>query len=373
MLAEGTIMEKVDNMVVKRDYYEVLGVSRNATNEDIKKAFRKLAFKYHPDHNSEDRTGEKFKEVNEAYEVLSDADKRAAYNQYGHGGAEGFFGRGFEGFGFGGFGDIFDAFFGGASTATRHVPQRGDDLRCSITISFEEAALGCEKEIDVMRTETCSSCYGSGSKPGTQPSQCPGCDGTGQVRRVQRSLFGRFVNTTICSQCRGEGKIITEPCRDCRGTGSQKHKRRITVGIPPGVDDDSAIRLSGEGGAGVRGGSSGDLYVTLSVLEHEFFTRSGVDVLFELPINFAQAALGGEVEVPTLYGKSKLNIQSGSQTGKIFRLKDKGIPHLRRNGRGDQLVRLFVVTPDSLSKQQRQIFEDLAKTLGPAKRLNTDS
>jgi len=354
-------------MAVKRDYYEVLGISRDASDEEIKKAFRKLAFKFHPDHNREGGAGEKFKEINEAYEVLSDANKRSAYDHYGHGGAESFFGRGFEGFDFGGFGDIFDAFFGGSSTATQHGPQRGASLRCSITISFEEAALGCEKEINLTRTEICSACYGSGSTPGSQPSRCANCDGTGQVRRVQRSLFGSFINVTTCNQCHGKGSIITEPCSQCHGTGSQKHKRSLSVKIPAGVDDGSEMRLSGEGDAGVRGGSPGDLYITLSVLRHELFIRDGDDVLFELPINFAQAALGIEVEVPTLYGQNKINIPSGSQTGKIFRLKDMGIPHLHRNRRGDQLVRLLVVTPDSLTKEQRRLFEELAKSLGPVK------
>jgi molecular chaperone DnaJ len=363
-------------MAVKRDYYEVLGVSRDATDEEIKRAFRKLAFQYHPDRNREDGAEEKFKEVNEAYEVLSDADKRAAYDRFGHGGAEGFFGRGFEGFdfgSFGGFGDIFEAFFGGTGTATRRAPKRGNDLRYKISISFEEAALGCEKEIDITRTEICSTCHGTGSKPGSQPGRCPSCNGTGQIRRVQRSLFGQFINTTVCSQCHGEGRLITDPCPECKGAGIQKRKRRILVTVPAGVDDGNGIRLSGEGDAGSRGGSPGNLYVVLSVARHDFFTREGDDVIYELPINFAQAALGAEVEVPTLYGKSQLKIPSGSQTGKVFRLKDKGIPHLHRGGRGDQLVRLLVVTPESLNKEQRRLFEELARSLGPTKRAGAGS
>jgi molecular chaperone DnaJ len=355
-------------MVVKRDYYEVLGVSKDATEEEIKRAFRKMAFKYHPDRNREDRAAEKFKEVNEAYEVLSDANKRAAYDRYGHGGAESFFGRGFEGFDFGGFGDIFEAFFGGTGTTTRQAPQRGNDLRYKLSISFEEAALGCEKEVEISRTEVCSTCQGTGSKPGSQPSRCPTCDGTGQIRRVQRSLFGQFINTAVCSQCHGEGRIITDPCRECKGTGFQKCKRRISVRVPAGVDDGNGIRLSGEGDAGSRGGSPGNLYVVLSVAKHDYFTREGEDVIYELPVNFAQAALGAEVEVPTLYGKASLKIPSGSQTGKVFRLKDRGIPYLHRSGRGDQLVRLLVVTPESLTKEQRQLFEELAKSLGSIRR-----
>ena len=355
-------------MVTKRDYYEVLGVSRNASEEEIKKAFRKLAFSYHPDRNRDDGAEERFKEVNEAYEVLSDANKRTAYDQFGHSGADGFFTRGFEGFDFSGFGDIFDAFFDGMTYATRRAPQRGADRHYQTTISFEEAAFGCEKEIKIKRTEVCSLCHGTGAKPGSQLSQCPNCHGTGQVRRVQRSLFGRFMNTTICNQCQGEGKVITESCPQCRGTGREKNERRISIKIPPGVEDGNQIRLTGDGEAGMRGGSPGNLYITLSVRQHEFFVRDGDDILYELPINFAQAALGTEIEVPTLYGKTKLNIPAGSQTGKTFRLKDKGVSHLHRNGRGDQIVSLFVTTPESLTKQQRKLFQELASTLNPTKK-----
>ena len=350
-------------MPSKRDYYEVLGVDRNATDDEIKKAFRKLAFTFHPDRNREDGAEEKFKEANEAYEALSDADRRAAYDRFGHDGAEGLFGRSFEGFG--GFGDIFEAFFGGATTAARQAPQRGADLLYETIITFEEAAFGCEKEIGISRTENCSLCRGTGCKPGTQPARCPNCNGTGQVRRTQQSIFGRFTTTNTCSQCRGEGRIITEPCPQCRGTGKEKHKRNILVEIPAGVDDSSRIRISGEGEAGSRGGPSGNLYVNISVEPHKFFTRDGDAVLYTLPINFAQAALGAEVEIPTLDGETKLKIPAGSQTGEVIRLKKKGIPHLHRNGRGDQMVTLFVVTPESLTKKQRQLFEELGDSLGP--------
>jgi len=355
-------------MAVKRDYYEVLGIARDATDEEIKRAFRKLAFKYHPDRNREDGAEGKFKEINEAYEVLSDSEKRATYDHFGHGGAESIFGQGFEGFNFGGLGDIFDAFFGRATTATRHAPQRGDDLYHRTTITLEEAASGCEKEINISRTENCSLCQGVGSKPGSQPSRCPNCNGTGQVRRVQQSIFGRFVNTTICSKCHGEGRIITDPCPQCKGTGKEKRQRSISLKIPAGVDDNSQMRLSGEGEAGTRGGPPGNIYITLSVLPHEFFTRDGDDILYELPINFAQAALGDEVMVPILKGETKLKIPACSQTGTTFRLKAQGIPHLRRNGRGDQIVTLHVVSPESLTKEQRQLFSELAKSLSPAKR-----
>jgi len=351
-------------MPVKRDYYEVLGIARNATDEEIKRAFRKLAFKYHPDRNRDDGAEERFKEVNEAYEVLSDPDKRVAYDRFGHGGAQGIFGRGFEGFDFSGFGDIFDTFFGGAATATRQAPQRGADLHYRITITFEEAVFGCEKEINILRTDNCSLCQGTGCKPGSQPSRCPNCNGTGQVQQVHQSIFGRFTNITTCSQCHGEGRIITEPCPQCRGTGKEKCQRSILVTIPAGVDDGTQIRLMGEGETGTRGGSSGNLYVTLSVRPHQFFTRDGDNILYELPINFAQAALGAEVEVPTLNGKTKLKIPAGCQTDKVFQLKNKGIPHLHRSGRGDQLVRLRVVTPDKLTEKQRQLFQELANSFG---------
>jgi molecular chaperone DnaJ len=353
-------------MASKRDYYEVLGIDRNASAEEIKRAFRKLAFQYHPDRNRDGGAEERFKEVNEAYEVLSDPDRRASYDRFGHRGTEGIFGGGFEGFGFGGFGDIFDAFFGGATTATRQAPKRGADLRYRLTITFEEAAFGCEKEVQISRIENCSSCQGTGCKPGTQPSRCPTCNGTGQVRRTQQSIFGHFTNITTCNQCRGEGRIITEPCPQCKGTGKEKHQRSISVEIPAGVDDGSQLRLSGEGHVGERGGPSGNLYITLSVKQHEFFLRDSDNILFELPVDFTQAALGTEVEVPTLNGKTKLKVPAGSQTGKVFRLKGQGVPHLHRNGRGDQLVSLFVITPDSLTKEQRSLLEELANSLGPA-------
>jgi len=350
-------------MPVKRDYYEVLGIDRNASDEEIKKAFRKLAFKYHPDHNHGDGAEDKFKEANEAYQVLSDADKRDAYDRFGHGGTEGMFGQGFEGFNFGGFGDIFEAFFGGTASAPRQAPQRGADLQYRMTITFEEAAFGCEKEIKISRTERCSMCQGTRSKPGSQPSRCPDCNGSGQVRRVHQSLFGRFTSNTTCPRCQGEGSVISEPCSQCHGTGREKCQRNILVTIPAGVDNGNRIRIMGEGDAGIRDGSSGNLYVTLSVLPHQIFTRDGDNILYMLPINFAQAALGAEVKVPTLEGEVKLNISTGCQTGRVLKLKNKGIPHLHRRGRGDQLVTLSVVTPEKLTKKQRQLFEELSNSL----------
>ena len=358
-------------MAVKRDYYEVLGVGRDASTEEIKKAFRKLAFQCHPDHNHEDGAEARFKEVNEAYEVLADPEKRSAYDRFGHAGIDGFFGRGFEDFGFGGMGSIFEDFydfFSGATTTARRGSKRGADLHQEITITFEEAALGCQKEINISRTEKCSLCRGSGSKPGSQPSRCPTCNGSGRISRVQQSIFGRFTNVAACSHCLGEGVVITEPCSQCRGTGREKHKHSMALEIPAGVDDGNEIRLSGEGDIGEKGGPSGNLYITIKVLRHQFFKRDGTNILYELPINFAQAALGTEVEVPTLYGEERLKVPAGSQAGRIFRFKGKGIPYLRRNGRGDQLVRLLLVTPEKLTREQRRLFEELGKSFAPDKK-----
>jgi len=350
-------------MARKRDYYDVLGVDRNASAADIKKAFRKLAFEHHPDRNKNDGAEEKFKEISEAYEILSNSDKRAAYDRFGHAGTQGFGGRGFEGFDFGGFGDIFEAFFGGATTARRTGSQRGGDLRYSLTISFEEAVFGCEKEVEIVRTEKCSVCHGTGSEPGSSPERCPSCNGTGEVRRAQRSIFGQFINVTPCSQCRGEGRIVTRPCHNCRGQGRERVTRKIAIKVPAGVDDGNQIRLTGEGDAGSKSGSPGNLYVTLSVRKHKLFKRDGIDILYELPINFAQAALGDNIEIPTLDGDTTLKIPAGCQTGKVFRLRDKGVPHLRSHSRGDQLVRVHVVTPQSLDSKQKKLFRELAHNL----------
>ena len=352
-------------MAVKRDYYEVLGVGRDASTEEIKKAFRKLAFKHHPDHNHDDGADERFKELNEAYQVLADVEKRSAYDRFGHIGIDGFSGRGFEGFGFNGVGSIFEDFydfFSGAAGTTRQRQRRGADLQHKVTVTFEEAALGCKKDIKINRIERCFQCQGSGAKPGSQPSRCPTCNGNGRISRVQQGLFGRFTNVATCSHCLGEGAVITEPCSRCRGTGREKQEHNIALEIPAGVDDNNEIRLSGQGDIGERGGPSGDLFIAINVLPHELFQREGCDVLYELPINFAQAALGTELEVPTLYGKEKLKVMAGSQAGKVFKLKGKGIPNLRRNGKGDQLVKLLLVTPEKLNKQQRKLFQELAES-----------
>jgi molecular chaperone DnaJ len=352
-------------MTTKRDYYEVLGVERNASDDEIKKAFRKLAFKYHPDHNREDNSGEAFKEINEAYEVLCDRDKRAAYDRYGHSGVESSRGRGFEGMDFGGFGDIFDAFFGGAASSTRQGPQQGADQQARLTITFEDAVFGAGKSFKVSRIEYCSVCHGLGSKPGVDPVRCGSCNGTGQIRRVQQSIFGRFTNITACTRCRGTGTIISEPCPQCRGSGKERFERELKVKIPPGVDDGAQIVMRGEGDSGSRGGPSGNLFITISVKPHEFFLRREDDIIYELPVTFIQAALGDEVEVPTLVGKTKIKIPPGSQTGKLFRLKGQGVTHVQRGGRGDQLVLLVVITPDSLNDKQKQLLKELAGSLKP--------
>lgn len=349
-------------MAEKRDYYEVLGIGRDATDDDIRKAFRKLAFKYHPDHNHDEGASEKFKELNEAYEVLCDPTKRSAYDQFGHNGGASLFGRESNGFDFG-FGDIFEAFFGGSVAGTRQAPEKGAALQYGTTITLTEAAFGCEKQITITRTEYCSDCQGTRSKAGSQPERCPNCNGTGQIKRVQSSVFGRFTNITTCPKCRGEGRIVIEPCPKCHGTGREKRQRTIAVKVPAGVSDGNQIRISGEGEAGLRGGPNGDLYVSISVLEHEFFKREGDNIYYELPINFAQAALGIESNIPTLEGNSTLKIPAGCQSGATFRLKNKGITHLQGRGRGDQIVTVSVVTPGSLTKEQKQLFEKLAESL----------
>ncbi len=355
-------------MAKKKDYYEVLGVSRSASNVDLKKAYRKLAMKYHPDRNNSDGAEEKFKEINEAYEVLSDEGKRDAYDRFGHAGPYGDFGGGgFGGFNFGGgLGDIFETFFGGARATTRNTPRRGSDLRYNLTISFEEAAFGSDRELEIKRSELCSVCHGSKSEPDHKPETCSACNGSGQVRRSQNSIFGHFVNVTTCDQCNGQGTIITHPCKQCKGSGREEKKRKIKVTIPPGVDSGSQIRFAGEGNAGTFGGPQGNLYVHLTVESHEHFIRQGDDILHEFPINFSQAALGDEVEVPTLDGTTKLKIPKGTQTGHIFRFKGKGIPHLSRSGNGDLLIKLTVVTPQSLDDEQARLLAELGKSLGTA-------
>jgi molecular chaperone DnaJ len=349
-----------------RDYYEILGVSRNASDEEIKKAFRKLAFKYHPDHNKDEVAEEKFKEINEAYEILSDTQKRASYDRYGRVATSDLFG--FEDFSFGGLGDIFDAFFGAATTTSkRRSPQKGANLQANLTLSFEEAIFGAEKQFEIWRIENCPVCQGLGSQPGTNPQKCPSCNGNGEIRRIQQSLFGRFAHTSTCPYCKGEGTVINNPCRQCKGSGKEKAKRKLTVTVPPGIDESYQMHLSSEGNAGIYGGSPGDIYINFSVKPHKLFVRKGNDILHELPINFAQAALGDNVEVPTVDGKTQVKIPPGTQSGKVLRIKGKGAPRLNSKVRGDQLVTIRVVTPQSMDANQRRLFEELAKTLPAAK------
>jgi molecular chaperone DnaJ len=350
-------------MALKQDYYEVLGVPRQASDEAIKRAFRKLAFQYHPDRNKDPGAEAKFKEINEAYQVLSDPEKRRRYDHYGRVDIEG----GFPDFGFGGLGDVFESFFGGFGTpfgrTTQNVPQKGDSLQSHLSLSFKEAVFGCSKEVEIQRIEFCPSCNGIGSEPGTNPETCPDCQGTGQVRRIQQSIFGRFTHITTCSRCGGNGTVISNPCSQCRGRGRIKLKRRIRVDIPAGVDDGQQLRLDGEGNAGLHGGSPGDLYVLFSVKPHNLFQRDGSDILYDLSINFAQAALGDEIRVPSLDGRIDLKIPPGTRSGEIFRLKGKGIPHIDGKGRGYMLVKVDIVTPKRLDKNQRRLFEELAKIL----------
>ncbi len=350
----------------KRDYYEVLGVGRSASEDDIKKAYRRLARQYHPDVNKAPDAEARFKEVNEAYEVLSDSAKRTAYDRYGHAGVQGGM-SGFEGFGFGGFDDLFESFFGGMrrTGAARRGPRRGKDLRYDLTITFEEAVFGCEKELEVPRHEICPHCNGTGAEPGTSPIRCPQCNGTGELRRVQQNIFfGSVVTATTCPRCQGEGEVVTTQCTQCRGQKTVRVNRKIMVKVPAGVDDGTQIRLAGEGEAGSYGGPAGNLYVVLSVKKHRYFRRVEDDIVLDLGINFAQAALGDKVTIPTLDGEEELVIPAGTQAGKVFRLRGKGVPHLRRNGRGDQLVTVHVVTPTNLDAHQTKLLRELGKTLG---------
>ena len=350
----------------KQDYYDALGVARGASADELKKAFRRLAMQYHPDRNKEPGAEARFKEINEAYEVLSDPDRRAMYDRFGHAAAQGEnpFARGFDGFGFGGLGDIFDAFFGGQQRSQRG-PQRGADLRRSLTISFEEAVFGIERDVEIQTAELCTACNGLRAEPGTQPEKCASCNGTGETRRAQQSIFGQFVNVAMCERCRGEGRIVGTPCRNCRGVGREKKKRRLSVKIPAGVDHGSQMRLSGEGEIGANGGPRGNVYLQIAVKPHELFRRDEDDLLLELDLNFAQVALGDEVAVPTIDGEPhELRIPSGTQTGELFIVKGKGVPHLRGNGRGDMIVRANVVTPKGLTKDQKDLLKQLADSMG---------
>jgi molecular chaperone DnaJ len=347
----------------KRDYYEVLGLNKNASNEEVKKAYRKLARQYHPDVNKEADAETKFKEVKEAYETLSDPQKKAHYDQFGHTDPnQGFGGAGAD---FGGFGDIFDMFFGGGGGRRNpNAPRQGNDLQYGLRLSFEEAVFGKETEIQIPTEETCGTCHGSGAKPGTKPETCSHCKGSGQLNVEQNTPFGRIVNRRVCNHCSGKGKIIKEKCNTCHGAGKVRKNKKLSVKVPAGVDNGQQIRMAGHGEPGANGGPAGDLYVVFQVADHEFFERDGDDIFCEMPLTFVQAALGDEIEVPTLYGKVKLKIPAGTQTGTHFRLRGKGVKNVHGRGQGDQHIQVKVVTPKNLTEKQKQLLRDFSEISG---------
>ena len=350
-------------MATNRDYYEILGIPRDASTDDIKSAFRKLARQYHPDVSKEADAEEKFKEINEAYGVLSDPDKRARYDQFGRAGLGDV--GGMPDFATMDFSDIFEQFFGinmGGGRSRR--PRRGRDLQVQVTLTFEEAVFGVEKEIEVTRNEVCGTCRGSGAEPGTSPQRCGTCGGRGEVRQVRQTIFGSMMQSGPCPTCGGRGEVINTPCHTCRGGGLERKTVKKVVPIPAGVDTGTQIRLAGEGEPGVLGGPQGNLYLVVGVQSHKFFKRRENDILLNLDINVTQAVLGAEIEVPTVDGKEKLKIPAGTQPGKVFTLKARGVPYVRRSGRGDQLVIVGVDIPSKLTKEQRELFEKLAATMG---------
>ncbi|KAA0560556.1 molecular chaperone DnaJ [Bacillus sp. CH30_1T] len=352
----------------KRDYYEILGVGKDASKDEMKKAYRKLSKKYHPDINKEADADEKFKEISEAYEVLSDDQKRAQYDRFGHTDPNQGFGGGadFGGGGFGGFEDIFNTFFGGGGGRRRdpNAPRQGADLQYTMSLTFEEAVFGKDTEIEIPREEECDTCHGSGAKPGTKVNTCSHCNGSGQLNVEQNTPFGRIVNRRVCHYCNGTGKQIKEKCSTCGGAGKVQKRRKISVKIPAGIDDGQQLRVTGQGEPGINGGPAGDLYVVFHVRSHDFFERNGDDIYCEMPVTFAQAALGDEIEVPTLHGKVKLKVPAGTQTSTRFRLKGKGVPNVRGYGTGDQHVQVKVVTPSKLTDKQKQLLREFADISG---------
>ena len=351
----------------KRDYYEVLGVPRGASEEDIKKAFRKLALKYHPDRNKEKGAEEKFKEINEAYQVLSDSSLRTKYDQFGHQGVSSQAGAGFDGFGdFAGFGDIFDTFFGGfGSQDANRRNTRGASLQTSVTVEFQDIVHGIERNIELTRAESCGKCKGSKSEPGSELKSCISCNGQGRVRRASQGMFGQFVQVVNCDGCSGEGRVISNPCKQCRGVGLERQKRKLAVTIPPGIEDGTQLKLTGEGEASMNGGRPGDLFLSVNIKDHPLFARDGNDVKHSQVIDIVQASLGTKVLVTTLDGEAELDIPAGIQSGQVIRLRDKGIPYLRNpKKRGSQLVEILVETQRKLSKKQREILKSFESTLG---------
>ncbi len=357
-------------MAIKRDYYEILGVAREASDEEIKRAFRRLAQRHHPDIDGSDGAEERFKEVNEAYRVLSDRQRRTAYDMFGHAGVDGAAAGGFEGFGggFGPFGDIFDAFFGGQPGATRRGRRvvAGSDLRYDLRIEFAEAMAGVTREISFPTLVTCTVCGGGGGEPGTEPERCPDCDGTGERRRVAQTILGQMVNIVACPRCGGEGRIVTHPCQQCGGDGRIREQRTIEVSVPAGIDSGQRIALEGQGEAGPRGGPPGDLYVAISVADHPELVRRGTELYHELPVTFAQAALGATLSVPTVEGTEELEVPPGTQSGTELRLRGKGVPRLRGGGAGDLHVIVTVVVPGKVNKRERELLEELGRVSGPA-------
>lgn len=356
--------------MTQRDYYEVLGVPRSATPEDLKGAFRRLARQYHPDVNKSADAEERFKEINEAYAVLSDADKRSAYDRFGHAGVRGPSGSPDFNVDFNDFADIFGDLFGfggfGRSSGrrTRNAPRRGGDLQYRLDLNFEEAVFGADKEIEITRDEVCPTCNGNGAEPGTSPTRCPTCNGSGEVRQVRQTILGSMVQVATCPNCNGQGELITTPCHTCQGRGLERHVRQKVVSVPAGVDTGTQIRLAGEGQPGMNGGPNGHLYIVIQVKPHQYFRRHEFDILMDLNVNIAQATLGAEVEIPTVDGPTKLRIPPGTQPGKVLTLRNKGVPHLRGSGRGDQRVVVNVEIPTRLNAEQRGLFEQLAKSLG---------
>ncbi len=361
-------MSYTQKMTNKRDYYEVLGVTQSAGADDIKIAFRNLARKYHPDVNKEPDAEEKFKEINEAYSVLSDPEKRSAYDRYGFQGVNT---NGMPDYSTMDLSDLFDLFglgnfggFGGTSRRSRNAPRRGADLNTRLKLTFEEAVFGAEKEIEITRNEKCSVCSGTGAEPGSKPVTCQTCKGSGEVRQVQQTFLGQMVQVVTCPTCGGRGEMIERPCQTCRGTGLERKTTRKKVNIPAGIDNGNQVRMIGEGQPGANGGPNGNFYIEIEVAPHKFFRRNGNDILLDIDINMAQAALGDEINIPTLDGDVKLRIPSGTQPGRVFRLKDKGVPILHRTERGNQMVTVNVQIPTSLSDEQEELLKSLGKTMG---------
>lgn len=371
-------------MANKRDYYEVLGVNKSATDDELKKAYRKLAKQYHPDANpnNKEEAEKKFKEVNEAYETLSDKQKRTMYDQFGHDAANGFNGGGFNGYGnaggFGGFGgfsgvdmdfdmnDIFSSFFGGGfnSGARRNGPPKGSDIKVAIEITFEEAAFGTKKEITISRDEACSSCEGTGAQKGTQPVTCPTCGGTGQVKYTQNTILGQIMSTRTCNRCGGEGKIVEKPCVECKGKSTIRKQRKITISIPQGIDNNQTISIRGEGNKGPKGGSKGDLYITVFVKPHSTFKRKGDNIYSNVKVPFTIMALGGEIEIQTLTGMIKHKITEGTQTDTVITLKNQGIKNIHGRGQGEHYVTLIVDVPNNLTLKQKDLLREFNETIG---------